>query len=94
MNTQDVLLPDYVEFLGFYENGQFENAASVFLKLLKIMCTHPQIHEDYQLPSISHFLKVASKGPNLTFEAFEHLLKSFLAACKAGKLIDTRIVSN
>lgn len=94
MNSQQVLFPDYTEFYGYYDNNDFENAASVLLRLLKIMCTQPQIHEDYQLPSITHFLEAASQGPAMTYEAFEHLLKGLLAACLSGKLIDTRIVAN
>jgi hypothetical protein len=94
MNTQDVLFPDYVEFSGYYKNEDFKNAASVFLKLLKIMCSNPQVHEEYQLSSLAHFIKAASNGPDITFEAFEHLLRGFLTACQSGKLIDTRIVSN
>ncbi len=94
MNTQEVLLPDYIEFSGYFNTQDYVNAANVVLKLLRVMCSNPQINEDYQLPSITHFLKSAASGPEITFEGFEYLLRGLLSACISGKLTDTRIISN
>lgn len=92
--SEEVLFGDYVEFIGYFNNADYRNAAQVMLHLLRLMCTNPQVNEEYQLPSLTHFLKEAAKGPEITFEGFEYLLRGFLAAYQSGKLRDTRIVAN
>lgn len=86
----------YMFWVIDYDNSDlpvYSKAADILLEFLQKHCSHPCIFLDYQLGSLTHFIKEVHKQP-IGLNAFQYLVEKLLMAANKGLLADTRIVSN
>jgi len=81
----------YDEFMVFYAAADYDKAADYFLALIQDTRPDPVAFLDYQKSSFKHFLRATVHPEHpLTFEAFQLLLRNFVAAADQGHLPDMR----
>lgn len=87
---------DYMFWAIEYDKSDppvYSRAADILLAFLQKHSKHPCVYFDYQLESLTHFIREVHKVP-IGLESLTYLVKKLLLAADNGKLGDTRINSN